>query len=150
MICHTGPKFQPDPKTLSTSVGDDQLDDSQLNHMDPTTDRNNSRFFRACLLGGTMGDALGAPIEFVSIRDIRKKFGPDGLSNFAPYAGRKGTITDDTQMNLFTAGGVLRTITRELTKGIRHPPSMLFRAYLRWLVTQGETSRAHEFESAKQ
>jgi ADP-ribosyl-[dinitrogen reductase] hydrolase len=31
-----------------------------------------------CLLGGAAGDALGAPIEFMSLREIRGRFGPDG------------------------------------------------------------------------
>lgn len=33
------------------------------------------------LLGGAVGDALGAPIEFLSIAEIRRRFGPDGLRN---------------------------------------------------------------------
>jgi protein-tyrosine phosphatase len=34
---------------------------------------------RGCLLGGAVGDALGAPVEFLSLGEIRAKFGPDGV-----------------------------------------------------------------------
>jgi ADP-ribosylglycohydrolase len=47
-------------------------------------------------------------------------------------------ITDDTQMTLFTAEGLLRAWVRQSTKGICHPPSVIHHAYLRWLLTQGE------------
>ena len=32
--------------------------------------------YRGCLLGGAVGDALGAPVEFQSWADIREEFGP--------------------------------------------------------------------------
>lgn len=50
-----------------------------------------------------MGDALGAPVEFVSLGQIRSQFGPDGVTDFVEAYGRLGAITDDTQMTLFTA-----------------------------------------------
>ena len=31
-----------------------------------------------CLVGGGIGDALGAPIEFMSLDEIHTAFGPDG------------------------------------------------------------------------
>src|SRR4029077_8441 len=31
---------------------------------------------RGCLLGGAIGDALGAPIEFLSLDEIRRQHGP--------------------------------------------------------------------------
>ena len=93
---------------------------------------------RGCLLGGAVGDALGAPIEFDSLQRIREEHGPDGVTGFLPAYGRSGgAITDDTQMTLWTAEGLLRTEARFSEKGIAHPPSMLHRSYLRWLHTQG-------------
>jgi ADP-ribosyl-[dinitrogen reductase] hydrolase len=32
----------------------------------------------SCLLGGAVGDALGAPVEFLSLKAIRQEYGPDG------------------------------------------------------------------------
>jgi ADP-ribosylglycohydrolase len=94
--------------------------------------------FRGCLLGGAVGDALGAPVEFMSYEEIVRRFGPKGIRDFAPAYGRLGAITDDTQMTLFTAEGLLRAYVRGCTKGVSDPPSVVHHAYLRWLKTQGE------------
>jgi ADP-ribosylglycohydrolase len=61
---------------------------------------------RGSLLGGAVGDALGAPIEFDSLRKIQRRFGPHGVAGFEPAYGLRGAITDDTQMTLFTAEGL--------------------------------------------
>ncbi len=58
---------------------------------------------RGTLLGGAVGDALGAPVEFLSLASIRRQFGEAGIRDYAPAFGRSGSITDDTQMSLFTA-----------------------------------------------
>ncbi len=63
--------------------------------------------FRGCLLGGAVGDALGAPVEFTSLSTILDRYGPDGITDYSPAFGRLGAITDDTQMTLFTAEGLL-------------------------------------------
>ncbi len=100
---------------------------------EPTRDR-----YQGCLLGGAVGDALGAPIEFLSRAEILRKFGPRGLTEMVPAYGKLGAITDDTQMTLFTAEGVLRAYVRGTIRGMCHPPTVLHHAYLRWLHTQGE------------
>lgn len=94
---------------------------------------------RGCLLGGAVGDALGAPVEFLSLAEIRQRFGPAGIRDYALAYGRIGAITDDTQMTLFTAEGLLRAWVRGTLKGLCHPPGVIHHAYLRWLLTQ----RAH-------
>ena len=53
---------------------------------------------RASLLGGAVGDSLGAEIEFWSLDQIRERF-PDGLTELPPHDGIRGAITDDTQMS---------------------------------------------------
>lgn len=92
---------------------------------------------RACLLGGAIGDALGAPIEFMTLTEIRRQFRPKGVTDFVAGDWPAGTITDDTQMTLFTAEGLIRAKMRWLGKGISHGPSVVRNAYLRWLMTQG-------------
>jgi hypothetical protein len=52
--------------------------------------------FLGCLLGGAVGDALGAPVEFMKRTEILNRFGPDGITAYAPAYGGLGTITDDT------------------------------------------------------
>lgn len=51
-------------------------------------------YFLGCLLGGAVGDALGAPIEFMSTAQIRERFGSNGLVDYAPAYGRLGAITE--------------------------------------------------------
>lgn len=104
----------------------------------PVTEARRARF-HGCLLGGAVGDALGAPVEFLKRAEILRAFGPGGIRDMAPAYERIGAITDDTQMMAFTAEGLLRAQTRLNSKGICHPPSVLARAYLRWLYTQGES-----------
>jgi ADP-ribosylglycohydrolase len=95
--------------------------------------------FLGCMLGGAVGDALGAPVEFLSRTQILEQFGPEGLRDYAPAYGRTGAITDDTQMSLFTAEGLLRAHVRGCTKGITSYQGVTANAYLRWLQTQSET-----------
>lgn len=77
---------------------------------------NKSRF-RGCLLGGAVGDALGAPVEFQKLASIIKQHGPDGVTGYLPAYGGIGKITDDTQMTLFTAEAFMRGVEREKRSG---------------------------------
>ncbi len=94
--------------------------------------------FAGCLLGGAVGDALGAPVEFMKRTEILRKFGPKGITQYAPAYGGLGMITDDTQMTLFTAEGLIRGWVRGCMKGITTYSGVTAHAYLRWLQTQGE------------
>jgi hypothetical protein len=96
--------------------------------------------FRGCLLGGAVGDALGAPVEFMKLAEIHARFGPGGISEFEAAYGRRGAITDDTQMTLFTADALIRALHRYESRGICFVPAVATYAYLRWLETQGEPS----------
>jgi len=94
----------------------------------------------ASLRGGAVGDSLGAEIEFWSLSRIRAAF-PAGLSELPAHDGRQGAMTDDTQMSLFTAEGILEAYERGIERGIWHPPSSVHLALLRWLQTQGQRSK---------
>lgn len=91
--------------------------------------------FRGCLLGGAIGDALGAPIEFLSMREIRSRYGPLGVRG---YVDGRGFVTDDTQMTLFTAEGLIRASVCRRVRGVDRASEIVHRAYLRWLDTQRE------------
>lgn len=93
--------------------------------------------FRGCLLGGAVGDALGAPVEFMGHAEILRRFGAAGIRDYVPAYGRLGAITDDTQMTLFTAEGLLRAHVRGCMRGLTTYPGVIDHAYLRWLETQG-------------
>ena len=103
------------------------------------SNRRCTDFYRGCLLGGAVGDGLGAPVEFMSMRAIHGEYGPRGIREFAPAYGRVGAITDDTQMTLFTAEGLLRAKVRAEQKGMCSIADVVYHAYLRWLRTQGES-----------
>ena len=91
---------------------------------------------RGTLLGAAIGDALGAPRRLDSpSTPIREAYGPEGLTDLASAYGRRGAITDDTQLTLFTVDGLIRAQVRRDT-GAWHPPTDLHRAYRRWAATQ--------------
>jgi len=92
------------------------------------------------LLAGALGDALGAPVEFLSLAEIRRRYGPKGITDLDEAYGRIGAITDDTQMTLFTLEGLLRARCRSGHGGNGSPVPAVYHAYIRWLYTQGERS----------
>lgn len=97
---------------------------------DPLLDK-----IQGCLLGGAAGDSLGYAIEFDSEERIFRKYGPDGITSYALRNG-KALISDDTQMTLFTANGLLHGYTRCMEKGIGDPLNSVYSAYQGWLRTQ--------------
>lgn len=91
---------------------------------------------RGVLLGGAVGDALGAPVEFMRRSEILKLCGADGVRRYLPAYGRIGAITDDTQMTLFTLEGIIRGEIRFSAKGICNRIAVIDHAYRRWYATQ--------------
>lgn len=88
------------------------------------------------MLAGAVGDALGAPVEFMSLQQIRDEFGQKGVTDYQPAYGRKGAVTDDTQMTLFTSEGLILSRVRKEYNGPDMIPTAVYHAYLRWLSTQ--------------
>ena len=92
---------------------------------------------RGCLLGGAIGDALGYPLEFLSLNEIRTRHGDHGPADLVANADGVAPVSDDTQMTLFTAEGFRHGLVRERSKGIGGAMTVLVHnAYLRWLDTQ--------------
>lgn len=90
-----------------------------------------------CLMGGAAGDALGYEVEFMSRRSILSRFGENGITKFALDRNSKALISDDTQMTLFTANGMLMGLTRGYMRGIGgRPEKYVDIAYLDWYYTQ--------------
>ena len=95
---------------------------------------------RGSLIGGAIGDALGYPVEFIySFGEIQKRYGERGITRLdtrqhwldeTEQAG-KAVVSDDTQMTLFTANGLLNAKKQgiSLKYGI-------CRAYIEWYLTQ--------------
>lgn len=84
------------------------------------------------LIGGAIGDALGYQIEFK--RGIKER-------EITKYLNDFGIISDDTQMTLFTANGLIWRETRGSLRGIAPlPTDAVYEAYLDWLDTQNNTN----------
>ena len=73
--------------------------------------------FRGCLIGGAAGDALGYPVEFMDTASISFRYEKCGITAYDLHSG-VAEISDDTQMTLFTATGLLLGTTRGMTRGI--------------------------------
>ena len=82
------------------------------------TETVNKDKIRGSLIGGAVGDALGYPVEFMSIEHIRDKYGESGITRYELNSNGVAEISDDTQMTLFTANGMLFGYTRLALRGI--------------------------------
>ena len=95
---------------------------------------------RGSLIGGAIGDALGYPVEFIySFEEIQKRYGEHGITRLdtkqhwledTEQTG-KAVVSDDTQMTLFTANGILNAKQKGMpgTIGVKN-------AYIEWYLTQ--------------
>lgn len=95
---------------------------------------------RGSLIGGAIGDALGYPVEFIySFGEIQKRYGERGITRLdtrqlwldeTEQVG-KAVVSDDTQMTLFTANGLLNAKKQGIS-----PKHGICRAYIEWYLTQ--------------
>ncbi|MBP7176273.1 MAG: ADP-ribosylglycohydrolase family protein [Thermoclostridium sp.] len=103
--------------------------------------------FLGCLLGGAIGDALGYPVEFMDINAIHRHYGPNGITDLVcDEATGKAIVSDDTQMTIFTAEGILWADTRGRNRGICSYSSCVFYSYQRWLYTQTGKVASKDYE----
>ena len=95
---------------------------------------------RGSLVGGAVGDALGYPVEFIgSYMGIKQRYGENGITRldttqwWLPDGGKsnKAWISDDTQMTLFTACGLLNAKEQGMA-----PKYAICYAYIEWYFTQ--------------
>lgn len=93
---------------------------------------------RGSLFGGAVGDALGYPVEFMGESEIFARYGQGGIRQYELHpASKKARISDDTQMTLFTANGILVADTRASMRGIGGTPhNYIPKSYQDWLRTQ--------------
>lgn len=90
--------------------------------------------FKGCLLGMAIGDALGAPVEFLSLEKIKKKYGEKGISAFDVWDGFKpGSYTDDTQLSLATAKACIHAHFNLMREGESRSQEFVYKRYSEWL-----------------
>ena len=92
---------------------------------------------KGCLIGGAVGDALGFPVEFLDVENIVQKHGEKGITEHLVRNGN-ALISDDTQMTMFTAEGLLRVKHLRAESVLNDCVSEIYRSYLDWLKTQTE------------
>lgn len=90
---------------------------------------------RGSLIGGAVGDALGYAVEFSSLSQIKAKYGENGISAYELDNNGVAEFSDDTQMSLFTAEGLLSAIAdgKTFEKDLL---SYITTAYEHWYYTQ--------------
>lgn len=81
-----------------------------------------------CMIGGAIGDALGFPVEFLAVNTIEHKYGIGGIKEYELTDG-KAVVSDDTQMELFTAEGIIDCNDKDYLNSIAE-------SYLNWYDTQ--------------
>lgn len=92
--------------------------------------------YKACLKGGAIGDALGNPIEFDRISSIKRLYGNNGIQDLLVNSKGFAEITDDTQMTMFTADGIIKAIRKTLDKTKLPDIRTIFDSYKLWFNTQ--------------
>ena len=95
---------------------------------------------RGSLIGGAIGDALGFPIEFIfSYKTIQTRYGENGITRLDTHqhwlpeeeqAG-KAVFSDDTQMTLYTANGLLNAQKQKIAYKYG-----IAQAYVEWYLIQ--------------
>ncbi|MDE6561345.1 MAG: ADP-ribosylglycohydrolase family protein [Muribaculaceae bacterium] len=106
---------------------------------------------RGSLMGGAIGDAFGYPLEFIPSRaDIKAKYGDSGLTEYDlsyPWLDegqrfQKALFSDDTQMTLYTAEGLL-----EAERGGTPIVPTVCAAYLIWMGFQEGLTVDRKYDS---
>lgn len=96
--------------------------------------------YKACLIGGAIGDALGYAVEFKSEPEIFGQYGKNGITDYKLRNG-KAIVSDDTQMTLFTADGIIRVYyTGSYTDSV-------YNSYKEWYITQTVTMHNNNYRS---
>lgn len=107
--------------------------------LDKLPRKKNLDKFRGCLIGGAAGDALGYAVEFLPEPYLFGKFGNRGITEYELNNGL-ARFSDDTQMTLFTANGLLYGATHRNKQGnMGSYTGYIATAYGDWLRTQNSS-----------
>lgn len=91
---------------------------------------------RGCLIGGAAGDALGYAVEFSSYNSIISRYGKPGIKEYSLDPSGTARFSDDTQMTLFTAEGLLSAYQANPHPTLQDINRHMKEAYLAWFATQ--------------
>ncbi|MDH5403673.1 MAG: ADP-ribosylglycohydrolase family protein [Candidatus Heimdallarchaeota archaeon] len=83
------------------------------------------------IFGSAMGDALGQPIEFYSLDDIKRIYPPNGIENLPPDS----FWTDDTQMML----AITKSLIQKNDGSIDEIMEVMSKEFVEWINNPGHT-----------
>ena len=72
---------------------------------------DNLDFYRGCLLGLAVGDAMGMPVDDMTLEEIRESYGPHGLLGY-DLRGDFAEITSYTQVAAYICNALLLSVSR--------------------------------------
>ena len=125
-------------RLLTAAAGDGMMVRVRRREVEQVSGRDS---YRGCLVAGAAGDALGYAVEFMGEAAIFGRYGEKGITGYELTHG-KALISDDTQMTLFTAEGLLRAAAAGKAPGdVKGFAACVNEAYLDWLATQEEPYR---------
>lgn len=91
---------------------------------------------KGAIMGGAIGDALGAPVEFYNYKKIIKFYGQKGIQDYEKFQNYPlGAYTDDTQMMIATAMGLLESYD---INDLDSTVEKLYEMYLEWFHMQND------------
>ncbi len=106
--------------------------------LDALPKKKNLDRFRGCLVGGAAGDALGYTVEFLPESILFRQYGTKGITAYQLRSGL-ARFSDDTQMTLFTANGLLAAAAN-CAEGKSVPyVDGIAKAYREWFQTQSDS-----------
>ena len=113
--------------------------------------KRSKSFFRGCLLGGAIGDALFYPIRSMTAEEIASITGEGPLADLICHgAVDRALVSDDTQLMAFTADGIIWADKRAHEKGVYAYIPSVFYGYQKWFYTQTGHFADAEYEFLKE
>ncbi len=103
---------------------------------EPAGEAWQSRFVQ-CVRGCAAGEALGGAVIAESWREIKDRYGSEGIREYVPAGYPSGRIGSETQLLLFTLEGLVRAgVAGRGADSPRLPTRQVQHACQRWLHTQ--------------
>ncbi len=90
-------------------------------------------------VGGAGGDALGYAVEFMSWEEIVGRYSEQEITRYELNYKGVAEISDDTQMPLFVACGLMNGDTYVADKGLGSPHGYDWAGLKAWYLTQTQT-----------
>jgi len=93
-----------------------------------------TQYYRGCLLGLAVGDAMGYTVDEKTWQEIQEDYGPGGLLGYDLKEAEFAPVTSYTQIAAFLCNGFLLGLTRARGE------------FLRWgMVALKEWTRSQQF-----